>query len=69
MCFNENSFTACSWGFAGIGGGGSIGSSVAEDTDRNESNREAVTRLAEAQNGRRRMLVLLKMAITKERRG
>lgn len=57
MCLREKSFTA-TWGALGVaGGGGRIGSSVAEDTARNESKREAVTRLAELHEHRRRMLL------------
>jgi hypothetical protein len=59
MCLSENSLVGAKLGFGIAGGGGRIGSSLAEEAARKESSKEAVTRLVEVQTRRRRIMYCL----------
>jgi hypothetical protein len=56
MCLREKSFAAASGAFGIAGPGSRIGSSAALATVKNGRSSEAVTRLAEGQKLRRRMM-------------
>lgn len=52
-----NSFSVLWWTWGDVGGSGSRGTSAAQLTARKESSSEAVTRDAEVQRGRRRIVL------------